>query len=225
MDIGDYSVAVIDNPFAMFQEKNSSIIVEPLRVITAESFGVPIEKQSIDGVRDHVANVDMLAVIYDTEKIFGFVSARVMPERELFYLHGAAISRANQGKRTGFSVVKLLIEKSKMPRIAFTTQNPAMFCLCRKISKFVYPRPEVVEVPDRLESLGTELMKGRKGEFCSKTFVAKNLYSSCLYDCIPDCKDATVNEWFKSRLNIENGLSRSALLFVGENQSEEKEEL
>jgi len=68
-------------------------------------------------------------------------------------------------------------------------------------------------------------MKNRKGEFSPETFVAKNLYSCCLYDRIPDCKDVAVNEWFKSRLNIENGLSRNAFLFIGENQNESKEDV
>lgn len=222
VDIGDYSVAMIDNPCTMFQEDGSAKIVESLRIVVAESFGVPAEKKSIDGIRDHVANVDVLAVMYDDEKIFGFASARIMPEHDLFYLHGAAVLQKIQGKGISLSVVKFLIEKSKMSRIAFTTQNPAMFCLCKRVFGLVYPRPEIVAVPRRMEVLGAELMKGRKGEFSPETFVAKDLYSSCLYDRIPDCKDVTVNEWFKNRLNIENGMSRNAFLFVGENYNNDK---
>ena len=182
-----------------------------------------MKRKRIEGVRDNVTNVDVLAVMYDAEKVFGFASARIIPEHDLFFLHGAAVLRATQGKGVGLSVVKILLEKSKMQRIAFTTQNPAMFCLCRKVFGLVYPRPEIIAIPERLEIIGAELMSGRKGEFSPKTFVAKELYSSCLYDRIPDCKDMAVNEWFKSRLNIENGLSRSAFLLIGENQNETKE--
>ena len=141
-----YSVAVINDPPGMFQEEDSRKVVESLRIVAAESFGVPVERQSIDGVRDHVTNVDVLAVMYDAEKVFGFASARIIPEHDLFFLHGAAVLRATQGKGVGLSVVKILLEKSKMQRIAFTTQNPAMFCLCRKVFGLVYPRPEIIAI-------------------------------------------------------------------------------
>jgi len=144
---------MIDSPCAMFQEDGSAKIVESLRIVAAESFGVSVEKQSMDGVRDHISNVDVLAVMYDAEKIFGFASARIMPEHELFFLHGAAVLPTTQGKGVGLSVVRILLEKSKMQRIAFTTQNPAMFCLCRRVFGLVCPRPEIVAVPKRLEVL------------------------------------------------------------------------
>ena len=188
-------ISVIKNSKSILTKKENqeftNNLVDEIQVITAESFGTKMDTQSDDGVRNHVINAQTIALLHDSTQIFGFASFNDIPENKLLYLHGIAIANNLKGIGAGPAVVKTLASITKLPRIAFTTQNPAMFCLLRKICSEIYPSPEHELVPQSLQALGQKLINGRSGELDHQTFIINDLYEKCLYDPIPGCNKKT----------------------------------
>lgn len=217
---GGKTISVLFNPkLMMLDPENAESVdhlIEDLQIITAESFGTELETKSDDGVRNHVVNVDSIAFLHDHDKILGFASSKLFPEEKLFYLHGVATARSFKCKGVGNKLICTLMEAANLYRIAFTTQNPIMFCLLRSLCKKVYPNPESKEVPVNLKELGIKLISERPGKLDPRTFVITELYDRCLYDKIPDSNDKCVNQWFQTVLNVKNGLTRDGFLFIGE---------
>lgn len=120
----EHCIAIINKPRETFSKRESLPIIDLLRIITADGFGVEIEKQSLEGIRDHVINVDRASILYSLQDILGFASARIYSDLDLFWLHGMAVSKKSQGKGIGFALVKILFENSGMSKMACTTQNP-----------------------------------------------------------------------------------------------------
>lgn len=214
------SISVLENPKpALTDDTHKEFVddlIDKLQVITSQSFGIELEEQSSDGVRDHVVNVDTLAFLHNRDTVLGFASSKTFCHDRSFYLHGVAIAQQFKGRGGGIILTRTLVEMANLPQIAFTTQNPIMFCLLKSMCSKVYPSPEQTVVPMNLQDLGTRLMAGRAGEFDKTSFIAYKLYGRCLYDTIPTCKDPEVNQWFMKALNIEVGLTRNAFLFIGD---------
>jgi hypothetical protein len=213
-------ISVIKNSKSILTKKENeeftNNLVDEIQVITAESFGTKMDTQSDDGVRNHVVNAQAIALLHDSTKTFGFASFNDIPEDKLLYLHGIAIANNLKGMGAGPAIVKTLTNMTKLPRIAFTTQNPIMFCLLKKICSEIYPCPENELVPQNLRVLGEKLINGRSKGLNHQTFVVNDLYEECLYDPIPDCSIKNVNQWFTKALKINNGITRNGFLFVGE---------
>lgn len=188
-------------------------LISDLTRMTAQSFGSSLNEASDEGTRQHIEGVDGLAILHNKQEVFGFASG-LFPREGLFYLHGVAISPVAKGYGRARILLQSLKEGSRLGAIAFTTQNPLMFCLLRSMYREVYPNPEG-GLPISWREQANRLMTGRTGEFNPETGVAKNLYSKCLYDSVPFSRDETVNAWFSNLLNIQCGQTRDGFLFLG----------
>jgi ribosomal protein S18 acetylase RimI-like enzyme len=218
----NYSISVLDDPKrALTAHCNEAVVgglVRDLQIIANESFGTELEDQSQDGVREHVVNTGSLALLHDHEKVLGFASSKTFREEEIFYLHGVAVAKNFKSKGGGLALTRTLMEMSGMMRIAFTTQNPIMFCLLKSFCASVYPDPRHKDVPQKICHLGPSLISGRPGTFDAASFVANEIYERCLYDRIPDSRDPAVNSWFAESLGIMNGRTTNAFLLIGDRQ-------
>ncbi|HUC02127.1 MAG TPA: GNAT family N-acetyltransferase [Candidatus Paceibacterota bacterium] len=216
----DAYLAVLNNPkSALLADDNQEFVdhlVGALEKITTESFGSELDKDGPDGVRAHLINVDSLAFLYDDGKILGFASSQLFAAEGIFYLHGVAIAPDFKGRGAGLALSKALIENVGLPWLAFTTQNPIMFCFAESLCEEVYPRPSMKRTSSEVRSLAVALNVKRRWEGLDlRTFRIENLYKSCLYGTIPGCADPVVNEWFERSLGISDGRTRNAFLFVG----------
>jgi hypothetical protein len=217
---GDFSVAILENPRVVFSEADIqdfiSGVIDEIHVVAAQSFGVDLKDQSREGIHNHVLAVDSLVFLHQQDEIVGFASARLFPSDEIFHLYGVAISPVAKGNRAGTILVKALAYHAGMRWIAFTTQNPLMFCLLRSLVAEVFPSPKQREVPSSLREMGMRLVRGRPGNLDPSTFIIRGLYDKCLYGSLPISRDSNVNRWFADALNVMDGVTRDGFLFVGE---------
>jgi len=215
------TISVLDNPAGLLGDPAHTEIVDhliaDLQKITAESFGVELDTKTDDGVKNHVVNAGSIAFLHDRGQVLGFASSKLFLKEEVFYLHGVATAQSSKCRGVGKKLIHTLADMAGLRRIAFTTQNPIMYCLLRGLCTKVFPQPENKEVPLYIRKFGNILIAGRPGSIDPKTFVVKELYGRCLYDEIPDSRDGSVNQWFKTALNVENGSTRNGFLFIGEN--------
>jgi hypothetical protein len=215
------TISVLDNPRLVLTDSVNTDIVDrlmgDLQKIATESFGTELDNETTDGVRNHVVNSETIAFLHDRDKILGFASSKLFPEEEVFFLHGVATARSSKCRGVGKKLIYTLSNMSGMKRVAFTTQNPIMFCLLRSLCKKVYPQPEQPKVPAEFKQFGYKLITDRSGNMDPDSFVITGLYERCLYNEIPDSYDKIVNQWFQTTLKIEDGLTSNGFLFIGEN--------
>ena len=190
----------------------TQLVMQELSSIAASGFGIPRDNR---GVHSHVQDVDALLLLHDNTKILGFASA-LFPREGFLYLHGIVLSPEVKGKGGAGLLVRSLLSVCDCRDMAFSTQNPVMFCLLRSICHAVYPSPEVNEVPEHFWPRLIKLLDGRSGILDPKTGVRLNAYSQCLYPQIPESNDSSVNEWFSEKLMIEDGKTNNGFLFIGE---------
>ena len=214
-------ISVLDNPRLVLADSANAEVVNrligDLQKITAESFGAELDTGTDDGVRNHVVDSETIAFLYDRDKILGFASSKLFPEEETFFLYGVATARSSKCRGVGKKLIHTLSNMAGMKRIAFTTQNPIMFCLLRSLCTRVYPQPEHPKVPLKFKRFGTRLVADKPGSMDPDSFVITGLYGRCLYDEIPDSYDKKVNQWFQTALKVEDGLTSNGFLFIGEN--------
>ncbi|MEI6479928.1 MAG: GNAT family N-acetyltransferase [bacterium] len=215
------TISVLDNPRLILTDSVNAEVVDRLIVdlkkITAESFGADLDNDTDDGVRNHVVDAGSIAFLHDHGQILGFASSKVFPEEGVFYLHGIATAQNYKCRGVGRKLAHTLSSKANLRMIAFTTQNPIMFCLLEGLRTKVYPNPKNPEVPMDLRKLGTKLTFGRSGNIDLNSFVVTGLYEKCLYDKIPCSRIKTVNQWFETALSVEDGSTHNGFLFIGEN--------
>lgn len=218
---GEFSISVLSNPRVAFTEPSNQEftdnLIDTMKIVAAESFGVEPKNKSRDGIRNHVITVDSLAILHQQNKMVGFASSKLFPLDDTFYLHGVAVVPHLKGRGVGAMLVRTLADRSGLKRIAFTTQNPLMFCLLRSLLAKIFPSPEERVVPSQLREVGKRLVFGRSGNFDPSTFIIRCLYGNCLYDSLPHTRDVNVNRWFIDALNVVNGVTRDGFLFIGGN--------
>lgn len=215
------TITVLEGPGQALNDPANAEIVNrllgDLQRITTESFGMELNTKTDDSVRNHVDNVDSIAFLHEDDRILGFASSKSLPKEGVFYLHGVAVAQDSKRRGVGKKLICTLSNMANMRRIAFTTQNPIMFCLLRGLCTKVFPQPGNREVPCDFRELGTRLVAGRSGRIDPKSFVITGLYERCLYDFIPDSHDEPVNRWFATALDIKSGSTHDGFLFIGEN--------
>ena len=76
----------------------------------------------MDGIRDHVMNVDVCLLACDDNNILGFASARIFSKFSLCYLHGIAVKNTEQQRGIGTKLLEFLMQYySKLGRVALCT--------------------------------------------------------------------------------------------------------
>lgn len=215
---GGLSVSVFggNGTTLFFDESRKDVqeLISELTLLTALSFGMPLDEESNDGTRHHIQNVSALAILHTEDEALGFASG-IFPREDSFYLHGIAISPKAKGHGAAKKLVGALHELSGLEIMAFTTQNPVMFCLARSVCREIYPNPEK-GLPDVFQKQATRLMNGRSQTFEQGSGVCRNLYTRCLYEFLPPCGDESVNEWFDSELDVHEGQTCHGFLFMGQ---------
>ena len=182
--------------------------------VVRSGFSQPRSEKLYADVQDHV-NDHLLAVSSIDGRIVGFASVAILERLDTFYLHGIAIHAEFQSKKVGRRTMEALLNRVDVPRVAFTTQNPKMFCFLREQVARCFPSPEEQRVPDTEHTYGQALMADRKGVFDPETFVSKNLYSACLYPRIAPSGDECVNRWFQESLEMRDGQTAHGFLLCG----------
>lgn len=198
----------------LFNEENPDTrrIFTELTVTTTHSFGGELDESSRDGTLHHVQDHDELVILYDKQGPAGFASG--FSREEFLYLHGIAIAPRAKGFGAARRMVDTLRKASGVQGITFTTQNPVMFCLLRSVCADAYPNPQY-GVPEHLQPQVTAFAQDRPGSLDPTTGIIRNLYGRCLYPELPESKDSAVNAWFTQALEVSEGKTRHAFIFVG----------
>lgn len=200
----------------LLDEQTLEHLVREIFPMAARAFSISQSNEFYEDVREHITVADMLAVCFSNHQVIGFASVRDMVELDTFFLYGVAVEPTTQCLGVASILISSLLEKSPRRRIAFTTQNPKMFCLLKKYARKCFPSPDEQNVHHGEMVYGAKLMSKRHGEFDPSTFVSKNLYQNCLYPEIQPAADAKVNQWFWRSLEIQDGRTRHGFLLCGE---------
>ncbi len=191
-------------------------LVDVLYPIAVSAFQVSPSSKFYDDVRNHITEAGSLLVCCSGSSVAGFVSVMDIVECDTLFFHGIAIDSRFHHSGIASMAFDVLFDHSKRKRVAFTTQNPRMYCLLRKKVKKCFPSPEFPNVAETEWKYGQGLINGRSGSFIPEFFILQDLYTSCLYSEIPLTKDEKVNSWFQQSLTVESGQTRSGLLLCGE---------
>ncbi len=203
-----------DSPVSLDENESCvQLLISHLTQLTADSFGTPLNEDSGDGTKQHLSGASALAILHTDEEALGFASG-LFPREGYMYLHGIALSPKVKGQRAAARLVGALRERSSLDTVAFTTQNPVMYCLAKSFSSSLWPNP-LEGIPEQLRGQAARLMSEREGVFDPVTGVSKGLYRQCLYERIPSCADTAISSWFEHQLNIKDGQSNDGFLFVG----------
>lgn len=207
--------STLARPKEFFAVNDSPAILEPFCEVAAKGFEVPQEEKGLEEIRGVVGEADFLVVLHKDTVLSGFASAIYWPEQKVAYLHGIVIDPDVQGQHVADLLTVALLEQTECRRLAFTTQNPRMFCLGRKVTESILPNPDRPSVPESEWETGKMLMRGKESSLDLTTFIRRDIYEKCLYEKIPPSRDRTVNEWFAKSLEIRNGQTRHGFLFIG----------
>ncbi len=214
---GELQVSILgtpDNPVRLDESYDCvQQLVAHLTHLTADSFGTPLNEDSGDGTKQHLSGASALAILHNNEEALGFASG-LFPREGHMYLHGIALSSKAKGQRAAARLVGALRDRSALSTVAFTTQNPVMYCLAKSFSSSLWPNP-LENIPDHFQEQAVRLMSEREGVFNPVTGVSRGLYAQCLYERIPSCTDVDISSWFERQLNIKDGQSNDGFLFVG----------
>ena len=205
-------VSRVLNPHDLFSAPGSNELLAEFHKVTANGFGVTLEEKNSDGVRSHVKEVDELFLLRSQSELLGFASTRHYPKLDLLWLYGIVLDASVQRRGLSRALLKEVFSATSFSLIGFTTQNPVMFCLGRSSARQTFPSPSNPIVPEKLRSLGMELVPEK---LAPDTFVVRDRYSKCLYPKIPDSRDTEVNQWFASSLEIQGGQTQNAFLILG----------
>lgn len=220
--LGPYRISIVRNTreqHTMCPTGECSALLEDFRIMAADSFGVAVQAKRSEGIRSHVYNMDLLAIIHDDHEVYGFQSADIRKDLGLCYLHGIAVKQSFQSSGLGKALIEVVLRQQPYDRVAFTTQNPVVYYLFQKLFQEVYPSPDQRIVPSSLQDIGRALRVGRDGSFDPERFVITNCYRECLYTSIPRAHDATVNAYFQEELAIQNNTTRHGFLFIAEGKN------
>jgi hypothetical protein len=216
----DVAISVLNNPKEELLRDESFFekLVFQADNVVSRSFGACLE--GCDSTREHLLDIDAVSFAYSEEKILGFASAKVIPKKKLFFLHGVVVDPEIKAMGVGGFLVKSLLkdnDDNDFDWISFTTQNPVMFQFLKSLCNGnVIPSPDGISVPENLKSLAKELIKNREGIFNEETLVIEGLYKKCLYDEIPTSSDTSTQNWFEESLCFdENRKSNHGFLFFG----------
>jgi len=214
---GELQVSILGTPTSpvYLDEREGCVrqLITHLTHLTADSFGTPLNENSGDGTKQHLSGASALAILHNSNEALGFASG-LFPREGHMYLHGIALSPKAKGQRAAALLVSALRDRSALSTVAFTTQNPVMYCLAKSFSSALWPNP-VENIPEHFRHQAVCLMSERKGVFDPTTGVSKGLYTQCLYEKIPSCTDTSVSSWFERQLSIKDGRSNDGFLFVG----------
>lgn len=189
--------------------------VRQIYTVVQSGFSRQESKELYDDVVNHI-NDDTLAIAVIADQIVGFAGVKVIPNLDTFFLHGIAVHGEFHGRHVGKRIMNALLTEIDLPRIAFTTQNPKMFCFLRNWTKRQYPSPKEPTVPSTEHAYSQILMSERVCDFNTSTSVAKNLYRDCLYPQIEDSRDEPVNRWFRKSLEMQEGKTKHGFLLYGD---------
>jgi hypothetical protein len=190
-------------------------IVTDLETVARASFGVDLSRRRNGSVR-HVLQAGHLALLHSRGTLLGFASGDFLFDEGVLYLHGAVISPLFKGKGASLLLTRALMDQAKLPLIAGTTQNPIIFCFFQSLCSEVWP-----SFPDGVISREAQKFGERfrvmhpSWHFDPATFIVRNLFKEPLYPAIPASSNNEVNAWFARALNVRNGMSHDAFLFVG----------
>ncbi len=211
-------VSILDNPGSILGVQTEVVksIVTEITAFTAKSFGQTLDENSGDGVYSHLITASKLILVHSDEEILGFGAEKHVEVEDVVYLHGAVVSNKVKGLSIGKMLMEIRVADSKKSRFAFTTQNPLMYCIGMSVANGkITPSHANRGIPATLADDGQKILQDRPGVFNPETFVVQSLYSTCLYSLIPQCHNQVINHWFNQSLEIKEGQTRNAFLFIG----------
>ena len=147
--------------------------------------------------------------------MIGFASFSHFPEESVAYIRGVAFPPDSQKGNLAYRLLQASLKGTSYTRLGFTTQNPRMFCLGRKLAHGLIPNPKQRIVPEDLQKIGVKLLASKKCKLELETFRLPNFYDPCMYESLPASGDEDVNEWFHQSLEVVNGKTTHGFLFIG----------
>jgi hypothetical protein len=214
IEFGNLSILVLSEPTKLLAEHGelvAELAVETL-YIANQAFG-SLGERTPATMLDRVIRAEKLALLEDRGEIIGFSSGKNYPNEKIFYFDGVAVLPKVSGGGKGTKLVEVIA--SGAPRVACTTQNPAIFHLLKKLYVSVIPSLEGRSIPAALRHIAVHVV-GPRGRLDLETFVIRDLYPSCRYPQIPTSNDLQIDRWFSNSLNIVNGETRDGFFFIAE---------
>ncbi len=215
----DLQLSVLERPSRAFSlaTEGAQSAVEEITLFAMGSFGCELDENSADGINSHLTDASRVVVLHSGVEILGFAAEKPVDVEDVVYLHGVVVSNKVKRKGAGKALIKMLARRAGKKRLAFTTQNPVMFCVARALLRDrITPSPDVKHIPESLIQDASRLLKSRPGVLDESCLVVRNLYGSCLYPRIPQCLDERVNAWFAESLCITDAQTRDGFLLVGD---------
>ena len=208
---------MILDPQKYFTFEGDRDFLQIIQKIAAEAFGVPTSRKSLKGIYDHVVNVNILLVAFNSDTIMGFSSFKLFPNVKTIILHGMAIDPTFHGSGLAKQLIAPVLSDESFSYIACTTQSPIVYHIMRSIGLNTFPRIDDTTTPAEISSVEKVLISKKGYQFTPinyETLVLEKYYIRCLYPQIPESKDQALNGFFKRSLSIENGLSLNAFLII-----------
>jgi len=215
-DATGITCSLFQAPREFFARNADPRVLSPFHEVAAEGFGMPLDHKSLEGVKRHVSD-DFLSLAHRGSELLGFASLICLPHEDTVHLHGIVMASEVQGLGIGLALANALLKQTTSAWLSFTTQNPCMFVLGRKLTRLIFPTPETPRIPSNIRPIGNAVFS----KLCpndtldQSTFVSRGFYGSCLYQALPRSRDGAVNRWFDETLSAKDGTSTDAFLFLG----------
>jgi GNAT superfamily N-acetyltransferase len=132
---------------------------------------------------------------------------------KILYLSGIMVDPAAQGKNLASNLLTIALKEHCSRYLATRTQNPVMYQCIAKVCDQSYPNPFLDPTPEVME-VGSFVALGRLGMkiYDPERMIGEGVYGSCLYGKPPISRTTKLEQWFKSRVNLERG---DAMIVVG----------
>jgi len=224
----DYIVYLVDNPLGMGSSLKESLIKKCIFIARK---GFNNEKVSENDVLIHALDVDTGVYISDRKDLIAFGGGVVdeVEGEKILHLKGTAIIPEHQGKKLYQIITSLRAlkesEKFRDFYVGSRTQNPRVFEFMTK-NFDMWPKMGV-EIPKEIKEVAgkyANYVQNKHSDFIPTNgivfdknnlivrraygFVGENGDESgfCMYgDSLPSTKDQSINEYFKSNLNHNDG--------------------
>lgn len=209
-----FELVTVRNPGERMSRAQQNALVAALVKPASEGFGHSVSSASLR--RRTAGKQEYLLVPITGGDVAGFCSASKMPLEGYIYCDGIVLDPQFQRKGIGTTVLRHLVDISKCTDLAYTTQSPVMYLLLQRVAGIVYPQTSDIDIPVELQLAMLDFMENENTSFCASTFVARNLYSYCLYPEYPWSGNTDIDRLLRTMLQFdEDGGTRDGFLLAG----------
>lgn len=155
-------------------------------------------------------------------KAVAFASYRIMKikSEKILYISAVVVAPSKQRENLGSSIVKCIIEKEGVDKIALRTQNPVMYESLKKVCKKIFPPLSKEEkIPEDIMELGVKVASSLgMPKYESILMTEEGTYGGhSLYGIKPGLDKKNLDMEFEKKVNISRGDSMIVIGVIDEN--------